>query len=100
MIGLAIAAAILLIAIEFEMISYVYCQTIAYCDPWRPTRSPEAAATVAAQQYEYALKDIAAGRYQTAQVRLQYLMHQDPPYPGASEKLREVQALLSATGTP
>jgi len=43
-----------------------------------------------AQQFEYALVDIEFGRFEAARQRLEFVIANDPSYPGAQEKLTEV----------
>jgi hypothetical protein len=76
-----------------------YCHTVAICDS-RPPISSEMIATQMADQYEYALLDINARRYKNAKQRLEYVLSRDPEYPGAKEKLSEVEKLLNLTPTP
>ena len=77
---------------------YIYCHTVAICDDFYAP--PEIAATQVSQQYEAALQDIAAQRYESAQQRLEYIIFRDPEFPGAAEKLIEVEKLLHITPTP
>lgn len=51
------------------------------------------------EQYTLALVDIEFGRYETAKERLQFIINNDPGYPGAGEKLTEV-LMLSSIPTP
>lgn len=51
------------------------------------------------EQYTLALVDIQFGRYETAKQRLEFVIHTDPSYPGASGKLTEV-LILSTISTP
>ena len=84
----------------FKIGDFVYCHTVAFCDPVRPTMSPEMIATQVSIQYEYAIQDINAGRYENARQRLEYIIHFNPEYPGAKEKLLEVEKILKLTPTP
>lgn len=53
------------------------------------------------EQFQYALVDIAFGRYENARQRLQYIIENDPTFPGAQQKLTEVLVLLTIpTVTP
>ena len=54
----------------------------------------------AQQQYELALQDIAEGRYEVAQQRLEYVIQLNPNYPGVTEKLAEVLLEIRTTATP
>lgn len=51
------------------------------------------------EQYSFALVDIEFGRYETAKQRLEFIIANDPGYPGASQKLTEV-LVLSVIPTP
>jgi len=58
---------------------------------------------VAAQlgdQYALVQQDIDQGRYSVARQRLEFIINQDPGYPGAAEKLAEVLVKQSITPTP
>lgn len=55
------------------------------------------------EQYQLALVDIQFSRYETARDRLEFIINNDPNFPGASEKLTEVLVVLTvptATVTP
>jgi tetratricopeptide (TPR) repeat protein len=54
----------------------------------------------AKEQYDLALEDLAAGRYEIARQRLEYVLAIDPNYPGATDRLAEALAVLYATATP
>lgn len=58
------------------------------------------AAQVLKGQYNLALEDLQAGRYEVARQRLEYVITQDPSYPGAQDKLAQAMAVLYATATP
>ena len=51
-------------------------------------------------QYIQAQQDVAAGRYEDARQRLEYILAQNRDFPGATDRLREVLAILYATATP
>jgi len=54
-------------------------------------------------QFQYALVDIQFGRYEAAKQRLEYIVANDPNYPGAAQKLTEILVLMivpTATVTP
>ncbi|MBI3176215.1 MAG: hypothetical protein HYZ25_21025 [Chloroflexi bacterium] len=54
-------------------------------------------------QFQYALVDIQFGRYEAAKQRLEYIVANDPSYPGAAQKLTEILVLMTvptATVTP
>src|SRR5215510_5300031 len=42
------------------------------------------------EQFQYAQEDIQAGRYENAQQRLQFIIANDPTFPGVQEKLTQV----------
>jgi hypothetical protein len=54
-------------------------------------------------QYQLALQDVDAERYEAARQRLEYIIQHDPGYPGAAQELAQVLVLLTvptATNTP
>ena len=54
-----------------------------------------------AEQYQFALVDIEFGRYEAARQRLEFIIANDPSFPGAQEKLTEVLVLsVIPTATP
>ena len=48
------------------------------------------------EQFQFANEDIQAGRYEIAQQRLEFIISNNPSYPGAQEKLTEVLVLRNA----
>jgi len=67
----------------------------------------DAQATLVAQQlgeqFQLGLQDLEAGRYEDARQRFDYIIQNDPNYPGAAEKLAQAILMLSiptATPTP
>jgi hypothetical protein len=52
------------------------------------------------EQYDLAVEDLAAGRYEVARQRLDYILAIDSDYPGATDRLTEALAILYATATP
>lgn len=52
------------------------------------------------EQYLLAVQDLAEGRYDVAYQRLEFVISQDPAYPGATDKMAEVMAIIYATATP
>ncbi len=55
------------------------------------------------EQFQYALVDIQFGRYEAAKQRLEFIISNDPNYPGASQKLTEILVMLTVptpTSTP
>lgn len=58
-------------------------------------------AQAAQEQFALAVADLEAGRYERARQRLEYLIHLDPSYPGAAERLAEaLLALNPSTFSP
>jgi hypothetical protein len=51
-------------------------------------------------QFVLAIQDIAESRFEVAYRRLEFVIDQDPAYPGATDKMAEVMAILYATATP
>lgn len=51
------------------------------------------------EQFSFALVDLEFGRYENARQRLEYIIQEDPQFPGAQEKLTEV-LVLSSIPTP
>ena len=47
------------------------------------------------EQFQFALVDIEFGRYANAQQRLEFIIANDPTFPGAQEKLTEVLVLMN-----
>jgi tetratricopeptide (TPR) repeat protein len=61
----------------------------------------DAIRNTATEQYELALEDLEAGRFEIAKERLEYIARIDPSYPGVTEHLAEAYYLLNApTSTP
>ena len=54
----------------------------------------------AGEQYDLGVKDMAEGNYDVARQRFEYVISQDPGYPGAVERLAEAISVLSITATP
>jgi hypothetical protein len=52
------------------------------------------------EQFELGNRDLAAGRYEVARQRFQYILDADPNYPGLTEKMASVLTILYATATP
>jgi hypothetical protein len=52
------------------------------------------------EQYQLALNDIQAKRYELARQRFTYILNLDSDYPGANEELAAVLGILNATATP
>ena len=55
------------------------------------------------EQFQFALVDMEFGRYENAKQRLEFIIQNDPSFPGAQEKLTEVLVLMNVptpTATP
>ncbi len=52
------------------------------------------------EQFDLAVQDMSAGRYELAYQRLSYINQHDPNYPGMMDLLVEVQMKVSTTPTP
>jgi len=52
------------------------------------------------EQYGLGVEDLAAGRYDVAFQRFQYILSRNPAYPGAAEQLAVAMQVVYATGTP
>lgn len=52
------------------------------------------------EQFQLAGEDLTAGRYEIARQRLEWVISQDPNFPGANQRMVEVLAILYATATP
>jgi tetratricopeptide (TPR) repeat protein len=48
------------------------------------------------EQFKFATDDIQAGRYEIARQRLEFIISNDPGFPGAQEKLTQVLVLMNA----
>ena len=55
---------------------------------------------VLTDQFNRGVKDMEAMRYGAAQQRFEFILSEDPNFPGAVEKLAEVKQILYATATP
>lgn len=65
-------------------------------------RSAEARATQTVElrkQYDLGLTDLAAGRFELAAERFEFILVTDPAYPGAADKLAEARRALNITPT-
>jgi len=51
-------------------------------------------------QYDLGVQDLQAGRFDLARQRFEYVMQQDPNFPGITEKLAQVLVALNSTATP
>ena len=47
------------------------------------------------EQFQFALVDMQFGRYENARQRLEFIIANDPSYPGAQQKLTEVLVLIN-----
>jgi len=104
---LAILLALILLITAFTFGFYIsrfsvdiYCHTVVFCQPARPTLSPKMMATIVASEYEMAIQEIEEGKYELARQRLEYVVRYSSEYPDAKEKLLEVEKLLQLTPTP
>jgi tetratricopeptide (TPR) repeat protein len=52
------------------------------------------------EQYELGLQDMVEGRYEVARQRFDYVIQNDPGFPGVIDSMAEVQLILNATATP
>ena len=52
------------------------------------------------EQYELGLQDLESGEYELARQRFEYILNQDPNFPGVAEKLAQAMQILYATATP
>lgn len=52
------------------------------------------------QQYELGVQDLQEGRYDVAIQRFEFILAQDPGFPGATERLAEAMGVLFTTATP
>src|SRR6185369_6632372 len=63
------------------------------------TRKQNYSAAIAQQmteQFQYVDEDIKAGRYENAKQRLEFIISNDPSFPGVQEKLTQVLVLMNA----
>lgn len=51
------------------------------------------------EQYALGVQELQSGDYELARQRFEYILAEDPGFPGASDKLAEVVRILSATAT-
>ena len=51
-------------------------------------------------QFKLGVEDLDAGRYEVARQRFEYILAQDPSFPGATDRLVQVMEILFATATP
>ncbi len=52
------------------------------------------------EQFQMGVQDLEEGRYEVARQRFEFVLNQEPNYPGAAEKLAQAIAILYATATP
>jgi tetratricopeptide (TPR) repeat protein len=55
---------------------------------------------VLTEQFTLGLRDMEAGRYEAARQRFEFILSEDPDFPGALDKLVEVRKIIFATATP
>lgn len=99
-IFLIIILGMLFLVLLLKIGDFVYCHTVVICDYVHPTMSPEMVATLIPLEYEETIRDINAGRYEIAKLRLEYIIHLNPEYTSAREKLLEIEKILKITPTP
>lgn len=66
----------------------------------RAARQTQAARDSVQEQFQLALADLDAGRYELARQRLEYVLRLDPLYPGARDKLTQAMQVATLTPTP
>ncbi len=66
----------------------------------RDTQARATQATDLEHQYQLGLADVAAGRYEVAQARFEYILQLDPQYRDAAQQLAQVRAAMAVTPTP
>lgn len=66
----------------------------------RSSASAEQIATLATEQFMLGLQDQAAGNYEMALKRFEYVIQLDPNFPSAQEKLTEVMLAIAVSKTP
>lgn len=52
------------------------------------------------QQYELGMQDMQSGQFEVAKQRFEFILQQNPGFPGAADRLAEAMAILYATATP
>ncbi len=52
------------------------------------------------EQFQLGLKDMQEGRYDLARQRFEYVIQQNPSYPGVTDKLADVLVQINVTATP
>jgi tetratricopeptide (TPR) repeat protein len=62
----------------------------------REVSQRQAVAQQADEQFQLAVEDLAAERYETARQRLEYVIRLDPSHPGAADRLAEALLVLNA----
>lgn len=66
----------------------------------RSQRQTQAVAELMAEQYQLALDDLQAGRFELARQRLEYILSIDPAYADAAERLAQALPTTTPTATP
>jgi len=66
----------------------------------RDTQAQSTQAADLEHQYELGVADLAAGRYEVAQARFEYILQLNPNFRDAGQKLAAARAALAATATP
>jgi uncharacterized protein YxeA len=85
------------VLVAFLAFDYIRCHTYMRCES-RPTLAEQKEQL--GMQWQYVQIDISAGRYDVAKQRLEYILANNPNYPGATEKLAEVEKFITITPTP
>ncbi len=66
---------------------------------WHSTQSAISRLSLA-EQYAWGVEDFDQEQYDIARQRFEYILSQDPGFPGAADKLAEALAIIYATATP
>jgi LCP family protein required for cell wall assembly len=72
----------------------------AYGQAQREAMTLQQASQQVREQFDLGLADLDAGRLDVARQRFEWVLSQEPEFPGAVEKLAEAMAALYATATP
>ena len=93
LISLALLAAVLVVLAGSAYAGYQAGLT------QRDTQGRATQAADLALQYQLGQTDVAAGRYEVAQARFEYILQLDPNYRDTGQKLADVRALMAVTPT-
>lgn len=66
----------------------------------RTSYESEQVSLAVSEQYNLGVEDLAAGRYEIARQRFDYVLQNNPNYPGVMDQMAEVLLILNATATP